>query len=374
VAPPSTHHLVALAPHAEGLEAALAAVEDDSSRASIRRIARALASAAQSADAPHIAASARLLQHTPDHELEAATRALLASIVGPKRGAASEEVRLLLVEDDRTVATMVRAYLEAAGWIVNVAASASEAETLLAAAPIDVVLLDLILPDRDGRDLLLQLREDPETADLPVIVLSGTGGAVARAECLAVGASEFFQKPPDPDLLRSAVSRQLAERRKGSDAPRDHEPEPLSGPARILVVEDDRVTATLIHHRLVREGFEVMDFLNGEDAHNWACESDFDLAILDVKVPGMDGFELLERLRGIPRFASVPIVMLTGLGGESEVVRGLELGANDYMVKPFSPTELLARVRRLIHALDEAEPASVSSETHPCDPSAADAP
>ena len=121
----------------------------------------------------------------------------------------------------------------------------------------------------------------------------------------------------------------------------------------MLLVEDDRVTATLIQHRLVREGFDVMDFLNGEDAFRWASGSSFDLAILDVKVPGMDGFELLERLRAIPRLESVPIIMLTSLGSEADVVRGLELGANDYMLKPFSPAELLARVRRLaVEALD----------------------
>jgi DNA-binding response OmpR family regulator len=106
---------------------------------------------------------------------------------------------------------------------------------------------------------------------------------------------------------------------------------------------------------LVREGFEVMDFLNGEDAFTWAADSDFDLAVLDVKVPGMDGFELLERLRAMPRLDDVPIVMLTGLGSEADVIRGLELGANDYMLKPFSPTELLARVRRLLYAAGTSE-------------------
>jgi PleD family two-component response regulator len=127
----------------------------------------------------------------------------------------------------------------------------------------------------------------------------------------------------------------------------------LTGARRVLLVEDDRVTATLIQHRLVREGFDVMDFLNGEDAFRWASGSSFDLAILDVKVPGMDGFELLERLRAIPRLEAVPIIMLTSLGSESDVVRGLELGANDYMLKPFSPAELLARVKRLAaQALD----------------------
>ena len=101
-----------------------------------------------------------------------------------------------------------------------------------------------------------------------------------------------------------------------------------------------------------------MDFLNGAEAFEWASEADFDLAILDVKVPGMDGFELLERLREIERLSDVPIIMLTGMGSETDVIRGLELGADDYMLKPFSPSELLARVRRLLHARSTGEGAS----------------
>ncbi len=114
-------------------------------------------------------------------------------------------------------------------------------------------------------------------------------------------------------------------------------------------MEDDRVTRTLVRHRLVREGYDVVGVANGETALRRASAERFDLAILDVKVPGIDGFALLERLRGMPSYAGVPIVMLTGMGSEADVIRGLELGADDYMLKPFSPTELLARVRRLLH-------------------------
>ena len=119
---------------------------------------------------------------------------------------------------------------------------------------------------------------------------------------------------------------------------------------KILVVEDDRVTATLIHHRLVRDGHEVVSFPDGIEAFEWADRELFDLAILDVKVPGMDGFELLARLRAKPELVEVPIIMLTGMGSEADVIRGLELGADDYILKPFSPSELLARVRRLLLA------------------------
>ncbi len=342
--------------YARGLKAALQTLAADPSVGmSVRRLARSLAHAAEATGAADLATRARAVHDAGEADLERAARDLLAHI--EPAPAPERDLEVLLVEDNRTVATTVRSYLKrlARPVRVHVAASAREAEAVLAEHPIDVMVLDLILPDRDGRDLLVQLREDPATASLPVIVLSGEGSDVAKAECLAVGASEFLLKPPDPKALRAAVARHSGKRRArpadrlGASAARTAATH-AAGPIRVLLVEDDRVTATLIRHRLVRDGLEVSEFVNGEDALRWAEESSFDLAILDVKVPGMDGFELLARLRNIPSLAGVPIIMLTGLGGEADIVRGLELGANDYILKPFSPTELLARVRRLVHA------------------------
>jgi PleD family two-component response regulator len=183
----------------------------------------------------------------------------------------------------------------------------------------------------------------PESAGMKQLEEAGLALALSTGVAVAEAGQELREvvSVAEMALLQAAQAGKVKAVNEGA---------PHSGPARVLLVEDDRVTATLIHHRLVREGLEVMDFLNGEDAFTWAAESSFDLAILDVKVPGMDGFELLERLRAMPRLDDVPIVMLTGLGSETDVVRGLELGANDYMLKPFSPTELLARIRRLLHA------------------------
>lgn len=116
---------------------------------------------------------------------------------------------------------------------------------------------------------------------------------------------------------------------------------------RILVAEDDTVTSKLLVYRLSREpGFEVEHYPDGLDALGALLERDFDLAILDVQMPGLDGLGVLSRMRAHPRHAATPVIMLTSLGTEQDVVRGLESGANDYMVKPFSPAELMARVRR----------------------------
>lgn len=335
-----------------GLEAALRSLPTDpSAGASVRRLARSLTHAAASSADPELASRARRLQDAGETDLERATRDLLAYLEAALAPTPHPGLEVLLVEDNRTVAATVHSYLKRQAHRVHVASTAKEAESLLATHAIDVVVLDLILPDRDGRDLLIQLRQNPATASLPIIVLSAETGEVAKAECLAVGASEFMPKPPEPIALRAAVARQAAACARSAPAPaidaRSAVP-PSADRPRVLLVEDDTVTSTLVRHRLVREGLEVVAFANGEDAYRWAESSAFDLAILDVKIPGMDGFELLERLREMPSMAGVPIVMLTGLGGEEDVVRGLELGANDYMVKPFSPTELVARVRRLV--------------------------
>ncbi len=342
-----------IAAYVRGLEAALQSLAaDPASVTSLRRLARSLAHAADASGESDIAARARRVHEAGHAEIERATRDLLAYVEVVRSPAPDRDLEILIVEDDRTVATTVHSHVKRQARRVHVAATAHEAESLLAVHAIDVVILDLILPDGDGRDILVRLREDPRTANMPVIVLSAESGPVARAECMAVGASEFFAKPPDPKALRAAIARHTAVRPRPAVDPIDGTgstvPTSTGASLRVLLVEDDRVTSTLIRHRLTRDGLEVTDFVNGEDALHWAEESSFDVAILDVKVPGMDGFELLERLRRIPRLAAVPIVMLTGLGGEADVVRGLELGANDYMVKPFSPAELLARVRRLV--------------------------
>jgi diguanylate cyclase (GGDEF)-like protein len=119
---------------------------------------------------------------------------------------------------------------------------------------------------------------------------------------------------------------------------------------RVLLAEDDDQVAVLVQRRLGREGFDVVRCHNGADALVAAMEGGIALAILDVRMPELDGFEVLTRIRQTPAVSQVPVVMLTAVGEEMDVVRGLELGANDYVVKPFSPLELAARVRRLLAA------------------------
>ena len=118
--------------------------------------------------------------------------------------------------------------------------------------------------------------------------------------------------------------------------------------ARIMIVEDEEPLSLLIRYNLESEGYDVETVVRGDDADTRLRESPPDLVVLDWMLPGLSGIELCRRLRARPETKSLPIIMLTARGEESERVRGLATGADDYIVKPFSVPELIARVRALL--------------------------
>jgi two-component system phosphate regulon response regulator PhoB len=117
---------------------------------------------------------------------------------------------------------------------------------------------------------------------------------------------------------------------------------------RILIVEDEEALATLLRYNLEKEGFEVETVARGDDADTQLKEHTPDVAIVDWMLPGLSGIELTRRLRARPETARLPILILTARGEETERVRGLAIGADDYVVKPFSVPELIARVHALL--------------------------
>lgn len=116
----------------------------------------------------------------------------------------------------------------------------------------------------------------------------------------------------------------------------------------ILLVEDDENIAELIRYNLEREGFDVQTAADGDEALLATAERHPDLIILDWMLPHLSGIEICRQLRRREDYASVPIIMLTARSEESDRVRGLDTGADDYIVKPFSPRELLARINALL--------------------------
>jgi phosphate regulon transcriptional regulator PhoB len=116
----------------------------------------------------------------------------------------------------------------------------------------------------------------------------------------------------------------------------------------ILIVDDEPDLVELVSYNLKKEGFGVVAAADGEDALQKIKKTDFAIILLDLMLPGIQGMELCRIIRGNPKTEHVPIIMLTAKGEEADKIRGLETGADDYMTKPFSPKELIARVNAVL--------------------------
>lgn len=125
----------------------------------------------------------------------------------------------------------------------------------------------------------------------------------------------------------------------------------------VLAVEDEPDILELITHNLEREGFEVRGVATGEEAVRSARSRTPDVVLLDLMLPGMDGLDVCRELRGDPKTKQIPIIIVSAKGEEADIVTGLELGADDYVTKPFSPRVLVARVRAVLRRREKGIPA-----------------
>jgi len=122
----------------------------------------------------------------------------------------------------------------------------------------------------------------------------------------------------------------------------------------VLVVEDEDAIREMVSYNLSREGYQVSSVGSGEEALAVAEIRPFDLVLLDRMLPGVDGLTVCRKLREAPKTRTIPIIMLTALGCESDVTFGLKQGADDYVTKPFSPRVLLARVEAALRRRQES--------------------
>ena len=131
---------------------------------------------------------------------------------------------------------------------------------------------------------------------------------------------------------------------------------------RILIIEDEKDIRELLQLYLRREGYDVHIAKDGETGLRKASQERFDLVLLDLMLPQLDGLEICRSLRSRPQTAGLPIIMITAKAEESDRIVGLEMGADDYITKPFSPREVLARIKAIFRRLEKPKPKEVRHE------------
>jgi CheY-like chemotaxis protein len=198
---------------------------------------------------------------------------------------------VLVIDDDEHARDLIRRALEAEKYSVVTARSGDEGLELARALRPSLVTLDILMPGTDGWSVLSQLKSDPATRSIPVVMLSITAD---RRMGYVLGAVESLTKPVDRGVLREVVERYVT-----SDA------------FHILVVEDDEHSRSLLTRYLDSEGWDHSEAKNGIEALDRAQTRRPDLVLLDLMMPEMDGFEFLETMRQWPDYRSIPVVVVT---------------------------------------------------------------
>ncbi|MGV3593226.1 MAG: response regulator [Gammaproteobacteria bacterium] len=348
---------LSLAEKARTLQAMLERLRtgDTATETNLRLFAHSLHGSGTTFGYPAISAAAKAVELANTDELlpygQKLERVLLEAGSGTAAGA---QRQVLIVEDDGDISNLMKVLLaqKAGDYRATIASSAAEARTALSkSAAYELIVLDLVLPDGDGRMLLREIRASIAPT-VPVYVLSGVDQDSVKEECLALGALRYYTKPFNADAIVDEILRDLRSPLPVAAVPADAPAalEPALAGSRVLLAEDDELLAGIVKHRLARERIEVVHVTSGADAMKALEKNGWDLMILDVKMPVHDGFEVLARARALPQHRPVPVVMMTAMGSEKDVVRGYDMGATTYIVKPFSPVELLARVKSLIRA------------------------
>ena len=339
----------------------------------IRILAHSLHGSGATFGFPQISAAAKEVEFASEKDLIKKLTLLVKVLKeAPLKQAAmaANAIRILMIDDDPENAQLVQEALshKQGRYEITVAETAGAGEVHLVKSEYALILLDLVLPDRDGRELLREIKLEYKLPT-PVFVLSAIERDVVRVECMSLGASKFFLKPYDPHAVALAIEQLL---RRADAREKDLSLVPMATDAgaqkptvmtaaaapearpaaltslSVLVAEDDTMQAANIKQRLSREGLLVEVVDNGKSAVEALLKKSYALVILDVRMPVLDGFEVLKRIRAEPFTRRLPVIMLTAMGSEEEIIRGYDLGADDYILKPYSAIQLVARVKSLL--------------------------
>ena len=264
--------------------------------------------------------------------LPATTDVPAGAPISSDRGRSTRADCVLVIDDDATARELISDHLKAGGFSVVTAAGGVEGIKLAKELQPTAITLDVMMPDLDGWSVLAALRQNPELADIPVIMVSIVDD---KRRGIALGAAGYLTKPIDRERLHRLVRRFQAPTRA----------------TRVLMVEDDASQRERMLGWLERPHWIVREAANGQEALDLLREEKPDVILLDLMMPEMDGFEVVAALQGNKDWRDIPVIVITSLDLDAKDRARLNSGVQSVLVKEkFRPEDLVEHIRRLVQS------------------------
>ena len=265
--------------------------------------------------------------------------------------------KILIIEDEKILADVLKAKLEKEGFAAEVAYDGEDGYQKIGQWHPDLVLLDIVMPKLNGYEVLEKLYE--EKSSIPVIIISNSGQPVELEKTKKLGAVDHLVKADfspreviqkiknylNREQTLDEMTKEGAAAQEGASIPQDEKK------IKVLLVEDDKFLRSICSTKLIKEGFLVIEATDGEKALETIEKSRPSIVLLDVVLPVLDGFQVLEKIRNLPDpdLAKTPVIILSNLGQDEDVRKAKELGADHFLIKAnFTTQEIVENVKTIL--------------------------
>lgn len=257
----------------------------------------------------------------------------------------NQNKKVLIIEDEKILGDILLSKLQEEGFETYLAVDGEAGLAKMREVMPDLVLLDIVMPKMDGYEVLEEVRKDEALKKIPIIIISNSGQPVELTRTLELGAKDYIIKAQfGPEEVLSKVRKYI----DGGVASDTGEQKKVAG-ITLMIVEDDSFLSSLAAKRFSKEGYTVIMATDGLQALK-KLETDIpDLILLDIIMPGMNGFEVLKQIKANPKYANVSVIIFSNLGQDHEIEEAKKLGADDFLIKAqFTLKEVIEKINEIL--------------------------
>src|SRR3989344_5328845 len=264
--------------------------------------------------------------------------------------------KILIIEDDVFLGDVLTEKLAKDGFEIIIARDGKEGFEKIKSSKADLILLDIIMPNMNGYEILEAKQKDPSIANIPVIIISNSGQPVEIHRALALGVKDYLVKAQfDPEEVLTKIKSLFIKNENLyslDDAMKEKKVKTVNLEGKKIVwVEDDQFLNDIIARKLSKTGCVFFNATKGEEALKIINREIPDIIMLDIILSGMDGFEILRRIKSDLLTRRIPVILLSNLGQTSDVEKGKSLGAARFVVKAtVTPNEIINQIKEVLDA------------------------